>query len=196
MQDNKTIRVVLVAMLTLIYQAQTQTITMPPSDQQAEMLTCLFPTRSQPVVNTPGNAGGTVKLDLPSKHELLVFQKTHRLTLEQLVEAGWSAVLRRYTGSENIAFAVSSSTAILDHAVFTCLIEESEPITTYLKNMNDYYHSQDVDSLKEVCIANINTGVCYYGSDGEGWGQGDSLSANIATQVSFGSPDSCLLDLS
>jgi hypothetical protein len=165
---------------------------MPPSDQQAEILTCLFPTRSQPVVNTPGNAGGTVKLDLLSKHELLVFQKT----VEQLVQAGWSAVLRRYTGSENVAFAVSSSTAVLDHAVFTCLIKESEPITTYLKNMNDYYHSQDGDILKEVCIANINTGVCYFGSDGKGWSQGDSVSANIATQVSFGCPDSSLLDLS
>lgn len=194
-QDDKTIRVAPIAMLTLNHQAQTRTITMPPSDQQAENLTCLFPTRSQPVNNTPGNGGGIVKLNLPSENELLFFQKTHRLTVEQLVQAGWSAVLRRYTGSENVAFTVSSSTAVLDHTLFTCLIDESQPITTFLKNINDYYHSQDGDSLKEVFSANINTGVCCHGSDGEGWGRGDPVSANTANQVSFGSQDSAPLHL-
>ncbi|KAL4924279.1 uncharacterized protein BDV17DRAFT_295595 [Aspergillus undulatus] len=83
--------------------------------------------------------------------------------MEQLIHAVWALVLRRYVGSDVIAFALLPSTPTADSlTLFTSPMEESTPFLNYLNSIESYY--QPTTALKERLAATVNTGVlCYHG---------------------------------
>jgi hypothetical protein len=154
------------------------------------MTTCIFPLRSQPTANNPESSSRgseIVEVQLPSKHALLGFCKTHRLTMEQMIHVAWALVLRRYVGSDAIAFAVLSSPATADYTTyFTCLMEEPRPFLSYLESIKNYYSSSCGSLLQGNPGVAVNSGVCYHGADEQRYEPGGTPTTNIPSQVSGG----------
>lgn len=126
------------------------------------MTTCLFPIQG----HTTGDRGsGTVNVQLPSKHALVLFCEMHHVTVEQLIHAAWALVLCRYVGSDVIAFILLPSTPTAGSlTLFTSSMEESAPFLHYLNNIESYYQPTTV--LKERLAATVNTGVlCHHGGN-------------------------------
>ncbi|KAK6064475.1 non-ribosomal peptide synthetase [Seiridium cupressi] len=148
------------------------------------MTSCLFPIRSQPTGNTNGNCGGIIDVQLPSKHALFSFCKIHCLTVEKMIHATWALVLRRYVGSDTVAFLVSTPTATADCSTyFACLMKEPEPFMSYLISTGDYYHSLPADcSQGNPKTAVVNTGVYYHGADEERHQNGGILVTSMQIQ--------------
>jgi hypothetical protein len=155
---------------------------------KGKMTTCIFPLRSQITGDTSEDRcsnGDIVDVQLPSKHSLLHFCKTHYLAMEQMIHAAWALVLRRYIGSDVIAFAILTSPVTADCAtVFTCLMEEQRPFSSYLETIKNYYCSSSGSLFQGSPAVAVNTGVHYHGVDEQRQALVDTSAVNIPRQVS------------